>query len=408
MIINFRAGEYMSENPFLKPLKAFDTSNLQLDESFTGLIKNKTGSLLEDSEDDLPSETKSGTAGESFSLRTGGAIHSGCIRLPNTINREIYAAANIKGEIYFFDQGKTALQAVSKVTLQGSIYTSPVFSEGILYCVSREGTVYAVDTGLGSSAAETDGIRNKLLWQKKMKKGILAEPVLAGKFLLVTSLDGIYAFDTFNPNEKSSGNPVWGVSINGTVSTPAVDSGMLFIGSEDRRLFGFDYSGSKLQKIWEYELSGSCRMKPFVSRAGDYAAAATTDGFVYAVDKKTGAYKWNFVVKSPVLSNITSGIINGAEHLFFGSDAGIFFCLDSSGKRVWHFTAGGKIRTEPVINNGLIWFGCADNSLYAIDMVSGKEAFKFMAEGNIYGKPLISGDRIFFGSTDGYIHSITI
>ncbi|HPS86258.1 MAG TPA: PQQ-binding-like beta-propeller repeat protein [Spirochaetota bacterium] len=398
----------MSENPFLKPLKAFDPANLLIDESFTGLIKNKTGSLQDDAEDDLPYEPESVTAEESFSLRTGGAIHSGCISLPNSINRKIYAAANIKGEIFFFEQGKAALQAVSKVTLHGAIYTPPVFSEGILYCVVREGTVFAVDTGLGASTAETDGIRNKLLWQKKMKKGILAEPVLAGKFLLVTTLDGIYAFETSNSNEKNYGSPVWGVSINGTVSTPAVDSGMLFIGSEDRRLFGFDYSGSKLRKLWDYELGGACRMKPFVSKSGDYVAAATTDGFVYAVDKKTGTYIWNFAVKAPVIGNIASAIISGSEHLFFGSDSGILYCLNGSGQCLWHFKAGGKIRTEPVANKGLIWFGCADNSLYALDMVTGKEAFKFTTDGNIYGKPLISGDRIFFGSTDGCIHSINI
>ena len=398
----------MSDNPYLKPLKAFDSANLLLDESFAALIKGKTGSLLGDAEDDLTFESKSDIGKESFSLRTGGAIHSGCIKLENKINREIYAAANLKGEIFFFEQGQSALQAVSKVTLQGAIYTSPVFYEGVLYAATREGTVYAVDTGLNSSTAETDGIRNKLLWQKKMKKGVLAEPVIAGKYLLITSLDGIYAFDTFSPGEKSTGNPVWAVSINGTVSTPAVDSGMLFIGSEDRRLFGFDYSGSKLQKIWEYELSGSCRMKPFVSPADGFVAAATTDGFVYAVDKKSGTYKWNFVVKSPVIGNIVSGKINGAEHLFFGSDSGIFYCLDNSGKRVWQFAAGGKIRTEPVIHSGRIWFGSADNALYALDPATGKEVFKFKSDGNIYGKPLIEGDRIFFGSTDGYIHSINI
>ncbi len=398
----------MKENPFLKSLKPFDIANLQIDESFTTLIKEKTGSLLEETEDDLPIAAQSAVSKETFSLRTGGAIHSGCIKLPNNINREIFAAGNLKGEIFFFEPGKSGLQAVSKVTLQGAIYTSPVFSEGIMYCAVKEGTVYAVDTGLGSPNAESEGIKNKLLWQKKMKKGIMAEPVLAGKFLLITSLDGIYAFDTFNPADKSSGNPVWGVSINGTVSTPAVDSGMLFIGSEERRLFGFDYGGSKLQKLWDYELSGACRMKPYVSQSGGYVAAATTDGFIYAVDRQSGAYKWNFVVKSPVIGNIASGVINGREHLFFGSDAGIFYCLDAAGKKVWDFQAGGKIRTEPVVNKGVIWFGSADNSLYALDMVTGAEVFRFKAEGNIYGKPLLSDGRIYFGSTDGYINSISI
>jgi outer membrane protein assembly factor BamB len=268
--------------------------------------------------------------------------------------------------------------------------------------------VFAVDTGLGPSGSASEGMRNSLLWQKKMRKGILAEPVIAGKYLLITSLDGIYGFDTYNQIEKKSANPVWGVSINGTVSTPAIDSGMLYIGSEDKRLFCFDYSGTKLQKLWEYELSGACRMRPYVSEAGGFAAAATTDGYVYAVDKKNGAYKWSFVVKAPVIGNIVSGKIGGGEHLFFGSDSGIFFCIDASGRKVWHFTAGGKIRTEPLINNGLIWFGSADNSLYALELSTGKQAFKYKADGNIYGRPLISGDRLYFGSTDGYIHSINI
>ena len=398
----------MSENPFLKTLKAFDAENLLLDESFTGLIKNKTGSLPDDAEDELPCSANTDTGREHFSLKTGGAIHSGCIKLPNSIDREIFAAVNIKGEIFFFEHGKSALHAVSKVTLQGALYNSPVFSEGILYCAVKEGTLYAVDTGLGASNAESEGIKNRLLWQRKMKKGILAEPVLAGKLLLVTSLDGIYAFDTSNPADKNASHPVWAVSINGTVSTPAVDSGMLFIGSEERRLFGFDYGGSKLQKTWEYELSGPCRMKPFIPQSGDYVAAATTNGFVYAVDKKNGAIKWSFIVKSPVIGNIASGIVSGSEHIFFGSDAGILFCLDSSGKKVWHFNAENKIRTEPVVNNGLIWFGSADNSLYALDTDTGKEAFRFKADGNIYGKPLIAGERVYFGSTDGYIHSINI
>ncbi len=398
----------MSDNPFLKPLKAFDAANLMIDESFAPLINNKIRTLSDGNPDDLPVSVNTDIAMKSLSLRTGGGFHSGCIRLPNKINREIYAAANIKGEIFFFEHGESALHAVSKVTLQGAIYSAPVFHDGILYCVVREGVVFAVDTGLGTLGGEGGEIRNRLLWQKKMKKGILAEPVLAGKYLLITALDGIYAFDIFNPNDKSSGNPVWGVSINGTVSTPSVDSGMLFIGSEDRRLFGFDYSGSKIQKIWEYELSGACRMKPYVSQSGGYVAAATTDGFVYAVDRKNGEYKWNFEVKSSVIGNIVSGMARGSEYLYFGSDAGTFYCLDSSGKSVWHFSAGGKIRTEPVLDNGLVWFGSADNSLYAIDAVTGKESFRFKTDGNIYGKPLISDGKIYFGSTDGYIHSLNI
>lgn len=395
----------MSNNPYLKPLKAFNPENLAVDESFTGIIKEKTGPFSEPLTDDTILRITPGAVKEFSSLKTGGAIHSGCIELFKSADREIFAAANIKGEIYYFEQGRNGIQAVSKVSLQGAIYTTPAYSGGVLYCTTRDGIVYAVDTGLGLESAAQDGVKNRVLWRKKMKKGIFAEPVLVDKLLLVTTLEGIFAFDINNTDEKNSGAAQWGVSINGTLSTPAVDSGMIFIGSEDKRFFGFDYSGGSPKKIWDNNLGGVCRMRPFILKTRDYAVAATVNGFVYAVDKRSGENKWSFAVKSPVIGNITSAIISGVEHLFFGSDESVFYCIDPSGKKVWDFKAEGKIRSEPVIAGGLVCFGSEDNSLYGLDMVTGKEVFRHKTGGNIYGRPLPSGNRIYFGSTDGYIYS---
>lgn len=399
----------MTSNPDVKPLKGFDPkTDLTVDESFARFMK--AGDDMPGEEvDELAPEAPGGNCGkECGTLRTGGAIHSGFTKIEMNSGRAVFAATNLKGEIFFFEPAAEGLKVSGKIMLQGSLYSPPVYNDGIIYCVAREGGAFAVDTGLKGAQVEPELLSGRVIWQKRTKKGIFTEPVATGKVLLVTPLDGIYAFDAFNGPDRKIGEVLWGVSINGTVSTPAVQSGMLFIGSEEKKLMGFDYGGSKLKKTWEYDLSGACRSKPFVSEKSRQVVAGTVDGFVYSVARETGTYKWNFVVKAPVLSTVAGCEIGGEERLFFGADNGFFYSLDPEGKKIWEFRTNGKIRTEALVHEGRVYFGSEDNSFYSLDLKSGKQVFAFRSDGNIYGKPLVHEGRVYFGSTDGFIHSLYI
>ena len=400
----------MASNPHVKPLKGFDPKTaLSVDESFTRLMKTGDDMLGDELDDFIEGTPGNGNSGkECGALRTGGAIHSGFAKIELKSGRVVFAATNLKGELFFFEPAGDNLKVSGKIMLQGSLYSPPVYNDGIIYCVAREGGAFAVDTGLKEVQGEPDLISGRIIWQKRTKKGIFTEPVATGKVLLVTTLEGIYAFDAFNGPDRKIGEVLWGLSINGTVSTPVLHSGMLFIGSEDKKLMGFDYGGNKLKKTWEYDLSGACRSKPFVSEKSRQVVAGTIDGFVYSVARDTGAYKWNFVVKAPVLSSIVSSDIGGAEHLFFGADNGFFYCLNPEGKKVWEFRTNGKIRTEALIHEGRVYFGSEDNSFYALDLKSGKQIFTFRSDGNIYSRPLIHDRKVYFGSTDGFIHALNI
>ena len=181
---------------------------------------------------------------------------------------------------------------------------------------------------------------------------------------------------------------------------------MLLIGTEDKKLIAFDYGGNRLQQLWEYSLSNACRTRPCSALNTEQVVAGTIDGFIYSVDRRTGKYKWNFVVSAPVLSNVVTAPIGGKDCFFFGSDGGLFFCLDQFGKKVWEYKTNGKIRTEAVIHNGRIFFGSEDNCFYGLEAGTGKEIFKFQTDGNIYGRPVIVEDKLYFGSTDSFVHAI--
>jgi hypothetical protein len=61
--------------------------------------------------------------------------------------------------------------------LQGSLYSPPVYNDGIIYCVAREGGAFAVDTGLKDTQGEPELISGRVIWQKRTKKGIFTEPL---------------------------------------------------------------------------------------------------------------------------------------------------------------------------------------------------------------------------------------
>jgi len=398
----------MSKNPFVKPLKMFDPkTDLAINESFAGLIKSSLTDAFSGMEEDLDQSSEGEEKGREFaSVKTGGAIRAGCILLENDLNKTIIAAANTRGEVFVFEADGQGLNILSKLSVQGEINTSPAYAEGILYIVTKDGSVYAYDTGLKKTGETPAELKSDLIWQKKMKKGIYTEPLATGKVLIVTPLNGIYAFEAFRGDNESIGEPMWGMTVNGTVSTPLIESGMLVIGTEDKKLIAFDYGGNRLQQLWEYSLSDACRTRPCSSLKTELVVAGTIDGFIYAVDRRTGKYKWNFVVSAPVLSNVVAGTIDGNDHFFFGSDSGFFFCLDRFGKKVWEYRTNGRIRTEALIHKGGIYFGSEDNSFYCLELTSGKEVFKFQTDGNIYSRPLIADDKIYFGSTDSFVHAI--
>ena len=74
--------------------------------------------------------------------------------------------------------------------------------------------------------------------------------------------------------------------------------------------------------------------------------------------------RWEFrtgdwVSSSPV---ITDGIV------YFGSADGYLYALDAkSGKLKWRFKTEGEVYSSPAVADGTVYFGSADNYLYALE-----------------------------------------
>ncbi|MHC1575366.1 MAG: cobaltochelatase subunit CobN, partial [Candidatus Methanogasteraceae archaeon] len=228
------------------------------------------------------------------------------------------------------------------------VASSPLIYDGVVYVVSfSDGTLHAFDfdgnelwnyTASGCSdlfmSAATDGSRiffgggnamncvnittHKAVWTFSVGSQVSTTPAVE---------DGVVYFATGKGEKKlyavdiATGNETWSRYLYGSLSSPAVSNGRIYIGDKDKRLNCIDATDGI--EIWNQTLKGACRSSPVVAGGMVYTAANGVAGTVYCFDADDGTLKWsydtgNFVMAQP---SVSDGI------LFIGSDTGYLYAF---------------------------------------------------------------------------------
>ncbi len=110
-----------------------------------------------------------------------------------------------------------------------------------------------------------------------------------------------------------------------------------------------------------------------------FSSAAAMKDALMGVARKTGA-----------LSKITSAlpVKNGAV------------------KPLWSFKCEDEIRGTPLLNQGVLYSGCYDNNLYALNAADGQFMWKYPTDGGIVTRPAFYDNNIFVGSEDKLLHVV--
>jgi len=79
------------------------------------------------------------------------------------------------------------------------------------------------------------------------------------------------------------------------------------------------------------------------------------------------------------------------------------------GKRptlAWTFPTNGEILSSPVIQDGTVFVGSTDNSVYAIDLATGKQRWAQPTKDMVEAPPLVLGDHVYIGSSDFFFYAL--
>ncbi|MBP1996973.1 outer membrane protein assembly factor BamB family protein [Paenibacillus eucommiae] len=133
---------------------------------------------------------------------------------------------------------------------------------------------------------------------------------------------------------------------------------------------------------WAFETGGKINSSSPAVSADGTVYVGSTDGKLYAVDKK-GKKKWEFPTEAAVYS---SPAISADGTVYVGSGVNLY-AITPDGKLKWTFEAGGAIYSTVAIGeDGTVYVECEDGKLYALKP-DGTKKWEFVTGGGMSGKP---------------------
>jgi len=176
---------------------------------------------------------------------------------------------------------------------------------------------------------------------------------------------------------------------------------------------------------WTFHTGGEVVSSPAVVDGVVYVGS--NDGKLYAIDEHTGAQEWSFTTGARIPSSpaVSAGLV------FFPSYDGNFYAVDAAtGKQRWKFANPGERRytathlhgslpageampdpfdvylSSPAIWNGAVYFGSGDGNVYALDATTGSLRWKFKTGDVVHASPAIADGRLYIGSWDSYFYAL--
>ena len=191
---------------------------------------------------------------------------------------------------------------------------------------------------------------------------------------------------------------------NGVYSSPAVVSGVVYVGSGNMGLsYGHVYALNARTgaQVWNYTTGGLVGSSPAV--VGGVVYVGSYDGKVYALNATTGALIWRYIIGGYVWSS--PAVVGGV--VYVGSQAGKVYALNAAtGALVWNYTTGDWVETSPAVVGGVVYVGSDDHTVYALNATTGALIWRYITGGYAASSAAVANGRVYIGSCDGNVYAL--
>ncbi|MCX6772402.1 MAG: PQQ-binding-like beta-propeller repeat protein, partial [Candidatus Micrarchaeota archaeon] len=121
----------------------------------------------------------------------------------------------------------------------------------------------------------------------------------------------------------------------------------------------------------------------------------------------------NFANGRELWSQQTGGWVQSSpaitdDGVYFGSNDGYLYAVDSAGNLRWKFNSGAPIWSNPAVLGKQVVFGNNAGQLFGVDTANGQKIWSFSGDGRAY-TPIVYKDRntFIFGTSKGMIYSVS-
>ncbi len=278
----------------------------------------------------------------------------------------------------------------------GIISAEILVSQGILFVATSDGYIMSLSL--------EDGTQN---WSYKTTGIVSKSPVHKdGKLFFSTNKDYIYAIDakqgTFLWHYKAQAqNKYTSYGNSGVV----VQDDFLFAGLSDGTLVALRTQNGT--SVWITSLKNNNKQFIDVDTPpliiGDTIYTASITGGAYAIDKKTGAIRWQRQILA-----VSSVVFDGANLYWAATDAGIY-ATDKSGNTLWRQGTyrDGDIHELKIVGNNIV-IALKKSGLFIANKNTGVIKQYFDPGVGIASSPAIVRDLLFFFSNSGTLYAFTL
>jgi outer membrane protein assembly factor BamB len=268
----------------------------------------------------------------------------------------------------------------------------PVIYGDVIFQLADDAVLSAIDKRTGH-----------VVWTRALGRLSASSPAVTANTVYVTILSSGHARKPGRivALNSASGAIRWFRSLpSPSESSPLIDHGRLFFGSQSGTVYALDASTGHV--IWAYHASGAVKASPTLSDGmlyfGDYS------GHLQAISEQTGRRVWRSSSEGALLGSgtfySTAAVVYG--RVFLGNTDGRVYAYDAfSGRLDWAVQTGAYVYASPAVTNapGLgptVYLGSYDGVFYAINARSGQISWRFNAHGRISGSSTIVGRTVYF------------
>jgi outer membrane protein assembly factor BamB len=341
---------------------------------------------------------------------------------------------------FVFTGCEQTVQLDWKYPSQSACYSSPALTDDAVVFGTESGEVHAV--------SKKDG---RYRWKFQARKPVISAPAIYDNVIVFGSTNhNFYAVD-------KDGRQIWRYpTFDRIKGDPIIIGNSVVFGSYDGHLYSLNLISSELQ--WTYpakEAAAAADMgapaaapteegtaapaaaaapgaegaavaavaeaapKPDVKPGKGFAYSkplltstglivnGNLDGYVYAVDGKTGEFKWRFATDGAKQGlGVTSTVLEYEGSLFFGANDGNVYAIKMDDQSVvWKIKTGDEINSSPVVDSkGVVFVGSRDKNLYAIDAKTGEQKWQTTVSGPILAIPAVNKNLVLVGAGEGDGH----
>ena len=261
---------------------------------------------------------------------------------------------------------------------------------------------YRGSTGHTGVAAEGLTTPLSLLWRHTSLAAVNnpVSAVYAGSTVYFASGGSLFALSA------SDGSTQWQYPSNGKPgpafgSTPAFDSGSLYVTDDSGQVYKFDAVSGKL--LWKVKLDGTLRSSPVISDG--IVFFGSSNSHCYALSAATGQTLWDVVTNGAISTSptVTGGLVD-----FTSSDNTVYSLSARTGRKAWAVPFDSDPSLVPLVYDGRILYVTAGDTIYNLDPGSGRQRTTIKLATNVLIPPTIAPESTYIITQSDTLYALGI